>query len=117
MAYRISDITLNAEPNKISISTILQCYEVIPAVPPSVEFPDGIPEHDEIKWSKQVSSSSKVNIFDNPSLAAAKVILINKIEDQLKYWKKLMDRKYALENSDILTTLKASIQAKLDLIP
>jgi hypothetical protein len=121
MAYRVTDIRLELETNRISISTSLQYYVVIPAVPPTVPpdpiYPDGIPEHDEVRWDKPISCSCKVDPFNTTSLNAAKTTLVNSMNEQLKYWKRLMDKKYELETSGILTTLKTNIMTKLAAIP
>ena len=127
MPYKISDIQLEIESSKITISTSLQYYivvpeQIIPAEPPSPEFPEGrperiIPAYDRVDWSKSLSSSCKVNPFNNASLTSARPILVTDMEKQMLFHKRLMDKQFEIKNSGILDTLKTNIMAKLALIP
>lgn len=119
MPYRITDIILNIEPSKITISTNLQYYTVIPEqVIPDPPNPDIIiEEYDRVDWTKTISVSTKADPFDNTSLNNARPILADLMMEQMKREKRLRDKEFQIAGSAWITNLKASIQAKLDTIP
>uniref|UniRef100_A0A6H1ZA56 Uncharacterized protein n=1 Tax=viral metagenome TaxID=1070528 RepID=A0A6H1ZA56_9ZZZZ len=119
MPYRVTDIRMVLEASKISIATSLQEYLHHDAIPPDPEIPDdpGTPAWDEVLNARNVSSASKVDPFNSASLNAAKVILVDEMEKQLKFHKRLMDKERDIVDSGVLITLKNNIQAKLDALP
>ena len=119
MPYKIDPIRLSLEISKATISTTLHQYEVVPEVvadpladPPII----GVPAYDLIKNSRSVSSSCKVDPFSNPSLVAARTILVNNIMEQIKLFKRLMDREIAIAAGDTLSTIKTNIETRIALL-